>query len=339
MKWLPFALMFFAAFPSTSTYKMQSFGFGSGGNANSTTSNYALEGTTGEISGQNSSTTTYTVKPGFIQTQQAHLPIIASFDNNGGVYYNKLHFVINQQGNPTDALYSVSISTDNFASNVNYVKNDLTITNSLSLADYQTYATWGGAGGANVIGLQSSKTYYLRVKATQGKFSESSYGPIISATTASPQLTFSISTNIITFSSLLAGSVINAPSTIDITFATNAASGGDVYLNGKNAGLTSIVPAGTIPSASVDLSAASHGFGAIVTATGATSGTLSSVSPYNGVANNVGITDTTIRRIMTAAAPVAGGTGSVMLKAKAAINDPASTGYTETVTMLASASF
>lgn len=339
MKWVTAGILFFAALPATPNYQLNSFGFGSGGTANSTTSTYALEGTSGELSGQTASTATYSVKPGFNQTQQANVPKVAAFDNGSGVFYNKLRFVIDQQSNPSDALYAVSISTDNFVSDTNYVKSDMTVGGTLVLADYKTYTAWGGAAGATIIGLQPSTTYYLRIKATQGKFTESQYGPAASVATVSPQLTFSVSTNLITIGSLLASTVVDAPQTIDVTFATNAASGGDVYINGKNNGLLSTSKATTISSASGDLSVLAKGFGARVTATGATTGAFASVSPYNGSANNVGITDTFIRRIITANGPVTGGTASVLMKAKSDISDAASADYTETITMLASASF
>lgn len=341
MKWLPIGLILFATLPATANYGLNSYGFGSGSTANSTTSNYALEGSTGEISGQAASTATYSAKPAFIQTQQANVPKIATFDNGGGTYYNKLHFVIDQQSNPSDALYLLQISTtSNFSSGVSYVQNDLTINPVFTLSDYQTYAAWGGASGANIVGLLPNTAYYLRAKATQGKFTESDYGPIAGpVSTVNPQLSFSISTNTENLGSLLAGSVVSAPSTIDVTFATNAASGGDVYINGKNTGLLSTARSFTIPSATGDLSSLSHGFGGQVTSTGATSGTFSSVSPYNVSGTNVGLTDTTIRRIMTASGPVVGGTGSVRLKAKSAAVDPPATDYTETLTMIASASF
>jgi hypothetical protein len=340
MKWLSIGLILFATLPATTTYELNSYGFGSGSTANSTTTNYALEGNTGEISGQIATTATYSAKPAFIQTQQANVPKIATFDNGSGTYYNKLHFVIDQQSNPSDALYALSIITDNFASDIRYIKHDLTVEPSLSVADYQSYTTWGGAGGASILGLLPNTTYYLRAKATQGKFTESGYGPAASVATVNPQLSFSLSTNTENLGSLLAGSVINAPSTINVTFATNAASGGDVYINGLNTGLHSVAANSTIPSTSNDLSSISHGFGAQVTTTGASSGTFSSVGPYAFVnSTTVGLTDTTIRRIMTASGPIVGGTGSVLLKAKSASTDLAATDYTETLTMLASASF
>lgn len=69
---LGIGLALFAALPATSTYQLNSYGFGSGGTSNSTTSTYAIEGISGELSGPTGSTATYKVKPGFIETQQAN---------------------------------------------------------------------------------------------------------------------------------------------------------------------------------------------------------------------------------------------------------------------------
>ena len=334
-------LMFFAALPGTAAYQLNGYGFGSGGSATSTTATYSLEGNTGEITGDSGATALYKVKPGFTEQIQANLPKIATFDNGSGAYYNKLHFVIDQQNNPSDALYTVQISTsNNFAGGNSYVKFDLTTSGTLTLADYQTYSAWGGASGATIIGLTPGTPYYIRVKATQGKYTESAYGPINGPiSTANPTLSFSLSTNSITFSALTTNTVVNAPSTIDITFATNALSGGDIYINGLNNGLKSTFRTNTIPSATGDLSSLSRGFGAQITATGTTSGTLTSQSPYNASASNVGITDTTIRKLWSASSPIVGGTGSVMLKAKADINDAPATDYADFLTMIASGSF
>ena len=339
MKWIILGIALFAQLPATSNYQLNSYGFGSGGTANSTTSNYAIEGVSGEVAGQISSTANYNIKPGYIETQQANVPKITSFSNGGGTYYNKLHFVIDQQSNPDDALYALSISVDNFVSDTRYVKSDLTVGGSLSLADYQSYSAWGGSGGSDVIGLLPNTTYYLKVKATQGKFTESGYGPVSSTSTVNPSLSFSISTNSLAMDSLLAGTVVDAPSTIDITFTTNATSGGDIYISGLNGGLFSSLAAYTISSATADLTPASRGFGARVTSTSASSGTLNSVAPYDGSLNNVGLIDSTIRRIISTSSPVGGGAGSVLIKAKSASTDPAANDYSETITMLASASF
>ena len=340
-KLLGISLVLFAAFPATTTYQLNSYGFGSGGTANSTTSTYSIEGISGEIGGQTSTTSTYTLRPGFNETQQAHAPKILVFNNGSGAYYNKLHFEIDQQNNPSDALYALQISTSsNFSTGVNYVKSDMTIGSVLNLADYQTYTTWGGVSGAEIIGLTPNTTYYLRAKSTQGKFTESAYGPSLSASTLNPSLSFSLSPTSINMGDLSIGSVINAPSSISIGFSTNALSGGDVYINGANGGLKSTLKTNTITSASGDLSSLSHGFGAQVTAAGQSSGgPFTKLSPYNLATNNVGIVDTAIRKILTSSTPVTTATASVLLKAKANFNDPASTDYSETVTVIATASF
>lgn len=335
---LPFI---FGTLPATTNYELNSFGFGSGGTANSGTATYSLEGISGEVGGQTATTSNYTAKPGFIETQQANVPKISAFDNGSGRYYNKLHFVIDTQGNPTDALYALQISTSsNFTTGVSYVKNDLTIGGSLTIADYQTYAAWGGAGGAIVTTLSPSTTYYLRAKATQGKFTESGYGPSSSATTVNPSISFTISPTSVGFGNLLPNTITSALSSISLTFDTNANSGGDIYISGLNGGLHSVAAGFTVTSASGDLTSLTRGFGAQVTSTGqASGGPLTAVTPYNVSGTNVGVTDSTIRKIVTSTAQVNTGTASVLLKAKVNGQDPAETDYQEILTMLASASF
>src|SRR4051812_18408148 len=94
-------IVFFAALPATSTYQLNSYGFGSGGGTSST-STYSVEGISGETGSGAPQTTTYKVQTDFVGTEQANVPKIASFDNSSGQYYNKLHFVLDTQGNPTD---------------------------------------------------------------------------------------------------------------------------------------------------------------------------------------------------------------------------------------------
>ena len=113
--------LLFAALPSTANYELNSYGFGSGGTVSSSTATYSLEGTAGELTGSSSGTANATTKPGYVETQQAHVPKLASLDNNSGEYYNKLHFVIDEQGNPSDAKYLVAVSTDNFVSDTKYL--------------------------------------------------------------------------------------------------------------------------------------------------------------------------------------------------------------------------
>ena len=338
-----------ASNPSTTNYQLNSFGFGSGGTANSTTPTYALEGITGEVSGQTESTTTYSTKPGYIETQQANVPTITL--TNPSNYYDKLKFVIGQENNPTDATYALQISTtSDFSSNINYVKSDHTIGGTLTTADYQTYSSWGGASGTTIIGLSSSTTYYIRAKATQGKFTESGYGPSSSAATVGQQLSFCIYTGAncaaggtnIAYGAILPGTVTDSPSNINIEFATNADNGGGVYVYSANGGLKSAHAGNyTITSATTDLSSASEGFGAKVTsASQGSGGPFVSLSPYNGSGNNVGILGTSINQILdSSSAPLSGGTAVVQLKALISNTTPAGSDYAETLTLIAAAAF
>jgi hypothetical protein len=341
------SMVLFGALPATTNYRLNSYGFGSGGTANSSTATYSLEGTTGELSGSTSSTANGQVKPGYIQTQQAHVPQLASLDNNGGEYYNKLHFVIDNQGNPTDATFLISVSTDNFVSDIKYVQTDGTLTSTLSTSHYQTYSAWGGASGSLIIGLLPSTTYQVRLRATQGKFTESAYGPITAQVTAAPTLTFNLVTSAqasppfsVNLGTLTAGSINTTAETINTTFSTNGTSGGNVYLNGQFGGLKSTSTGYQINAVSNDLASIGEGFGAQNSSISQTSGgPYSVVSPYNGAGNIVGIIGGSTRSLYTSSTPITGGSGTLILKAKSATNNLAASDYQEVLTFVAAANF
>lgn len=337
----------FGALPATTNYKLNSYGFGSGGTANSHTTTYSLEGTTGELNGQ-TGTSTHLTKPGFIQTEQANVPKLSALDNDGGLYYNKLHFVIDSQNNPTDATYLIAVSTDNFATNTTYVQPDGTLSSTLSTSDYQTYSAWGGASGSVIIGLQPGTNYYAKVRATQGKFTESAYGPVTGpVATGNQSITFSLVTSSqstppfsVSLGSLVAGTVNTTAQTINTGLTTNGASGGDVYITSLNGGLKSSSTGYQINAVSNDLSSVAEGFGAQNSSVTQTSGgPFTVVSPYNGTANNVGIISSTTRSLYTSTAPVTGGSGVLVLKAKSATTDVAATDYQEVLTFVAAGNF
>lgn len=107
--------------------------------------------------------------------QQANVPPAPAFSNPGN-YYNKLRLVIAIGNNPSDATFSVAISSDDRVT-TNYVQSDHAIGTALGNEDRQTYVLWGGGSGFDVIGLASNTTYRVKVKAMQGKFTEAGYGP------------------------------------------------------------------------------------------------------------------------------------------------------------------
>lgn len=342
------AVLFFAATPAGTNYKLQSYGVGSGGTANSTSASYAMEGISGEVSGTRMTSGSYGLGSGMIPTQQANVPAAPTFTNPAN-YYNKLRLTIDNGANPSDAKFAIAISSDNFTT-TNYVQSDNTVGSALGIEDYQTYATWGGASGFLIIGLTANTTYAAKVRAMHGKFTESGYSAVASAATVNPSLTFDLDVSAsdietsppytTAFTDLLPATVVTSPSKIWTDFETNGDFGGNIYIYSANAGLKSVAVAYTIAALTGDLGAASQGFGLqSASATQSAGGPLSAASPYDGTSNTVGIANSTIRKIYSAAAPISAGRTSMLLKAKAASLTPASTDYAEIITIIAAPSF
>lgn len=340
--------MLFAALPAGTNYKLQSYGVGSGGTANSTSSAYAMEAISGETSGVKMSGTSYGLGSGFIPTQQANVPAAPTLTNPAD-YYNKLHLIIDNGNNPTDATFAIAISTDDFTT-TQYIQDDRTIGSSLGIEDYQTYTAWGGSTGFNLLGLKANTTYKVKVRAMHGKFTESSYSATATAATVNPSLTFDLdvaATDIETsppydlaFNELLPGAVTNSPGRIWVDFATNGDSGGNVYVYGQNSGLKSATVAHTISALTGDLAATNQGFGAQSASAGQSAGgPLVVSSPYDGINDNVGITDVNIRKAYSSTGPISAGRSSLLLKAKVAQLTPSSDDYAEILTVLAAPSF
>ncbi len=348
MKWLGFWTIGFllAAQPASSNYQLNSYGFGTGGTGNSSSSNYRINGVAGEAAGKGSSAH-YSAGAGEAYVKQADVPMIAI--SNGGSWYNKLQIVLDPQANPSDAKFAIAISTDNFTT-TQYVKSDLTISSTLAFTDYQTYAAWGSGSGVIIRGLTRSTVYTVKAKAYRGKFTETGWGPTSSASTVDPQLSFEIDVSaidqstsppyLVSFGTLLVSTVTDSPVKVWVSLDTNGESGGKVYVSGQNGGLRSATSAYTIAALSGDLGSSAEGFGAQGSSATQTSGgpfTLS--APYNVSGTNVGVVDPTIRQIFGAPAPLVGGRGSFLLKAKTRPLTPSSSDYSEVMTAVASASF
>lgn len=341
---LPLGASLLFAMPASTNYQLKDFGSGGGGVANGTSSNYALRGSAGEQSGARLDGATYDLGPGLQFTNQANVPPAPAFTNPSN-YYNKLALTLATGGNPTDTLFAIAISTDDFVT-TKYVQSDHTVGATLGLEDYQTYSAWGGGGGFTVIGLAASTPYKAKVKAWQGKFTETGYGPAATASTVGARLTFDIDVSAsdsetgapytTDIGDLIAGTVTDSPEKVWVDFDTNGESGGRVYVIGNNAGLESSHAGHTIAAVTGNLTSLSEGFG--MQSDTAANG-LSEVALYNQTGNTVGTVDTTIREVFTSAAPTVSGRGSFLLKAKSSAVTPAASDYTETLTILAAASF
>lgn len=341
---LPLGASLLFAMPASTNYQLKDFGYGGGGVANSASSNYAIEGIVGEQNATRLDGVTYDLGPGLQFTNQANVPPAPAFTNPSN-YYNKLALTLATGDNPTDTLFAIAISTDDFVT-TNYVQSDNTVGATLGLEDYQTYSAWGGGSGFTVIGLAASTTYKVKVKAWQGKFTETGYGPEVSAATVGARLTFDIDVSASNsetsapyatdIGDLIAGTVTDSPEKVWVDFDTNGESGGRVYVVASNAGLQSSRAGYTISTVTGNLTSLSEGFGA---QSDTVANGLSEVALYNQTGNMVGTVDTTIREVFTAAGPTTSGRGSFLLKAKSSAVTPAASDYTETLTILASASF
>lgn len=339
----------FLALPASSTYQLKDFGFGTGGVGNGTSTNYSIEGLTGEQSNNNLSGSTYNLGSGLAYTNQANVPEAATVTNTAN-WYNKLQVTIDQGGNPSDTKYAIAVSTDGFSSNIGYVQSDQTIGATLGLEDYQTYSTWGSGSGFLIIGLTPSTTYSVKVKAMQGKFTETGYGPVASAATAGAMLTFDIDVSSVDtdtnppfatdFGALTPGSVATTTNKVWVDFDTNAENGGKVYVVASNTGLESQTQNYTIGAITGNLSALSEGFGIQgSTATEGSGGPFDLDTAYDLTSQNVGLADTTVRPLFLTSAPVTSGRGSFVLKAKSSAVTPAASDYQEVLTLIASANF
>ena len=247
-------------------------------------------------------------------------------------------------GNPTDTKFAIAISSDNWTT-TNYVQSDDTVGATLSSGNYLTAASWGAS--FDIIGLTANTTYKVKVKAMQGKFTETGFGPEASAATINPTMSFGITTDTqssppfsVDFGNMVPNTVNTSPHQVNVTLTTNGANGARVYVTGANVGLHSAMASHTIAAVSGNLSVLSEGFGAQgISATQTSGGPFTIATLYNQGGNTVGITDTTVRDIFDVAGPVVGGAGSFNLKAKPSATAPSASDYSETLTVIASASF
>jgi hypothetical protein len=335
--WKVMVLSLLAAVPSSTNYTLKSYDFGSGSNSSSST-NYSLRGTAGSAGGTLSSTN-YVLPPGIQSSSTVPVPPAPTFTNPDDSY-DRLKIVVNSSTFPSDTKYAIAISSDNFAT-TKYVKSDLTIASTFAVANYQTYAAWGGASGVTIVGLTPGTTYKVKVAALQGPATGSAFGPTASAATSVQSVTFGLSTNLTptppftaAFSSLPAGSVTAAGATVTASITTNAEQGGQILVKDLNAGLTSSTLSYTIASATADLTAAAKGYGAQISSTSqASGGPIIAVSPFNGASNNVGALTTAWQQLASFTAPVTTGNVTFGLLAKTDTVVPAATNYNDVLTL------
>jgi hypothetical protein len=341
--WKVMVLSLLAAMPSSTNYTLKAYDFGNGSN-NSGSTNYNLRSSVNANGGKLTSAN-YVLPAGIRASTTVPVPTAPTLTNPNNSY-SSLQLVLSVGTFPSDTKYAIAISDDNFAT-TKYVKSDMTIASTFSIANYQTYASWGGASGAAILGLNNGTTYKVKVAALQGSSTGSAFGPTASAATSVPSATFSMITSLTstppfatTFASLPSGSVVTGDATVTATVTTNASLGGSVLVKDSNAGLNSSTASYTITSATTDLTSASKGYGAQVSSTSQSSGgPMVSLSPFNGSSNNVGLLNTSWQQLASFAAPVTSGAVTFSLKAKADTTVPAATNYSDAITVTISLLF
>lgn len=335
--------------PASTNYFLKSYSTSAGGDESMDSTNYSMEGVAGEQIGDLANSTNFDNLPGLLYTQMANTAPVPTITNDSD-YVNKLLVQLDNAGNPSDAKFAIAISDDNFVT-TEYIQSDNTVGASLGAEDWQTYADWGGASGEFVVGLDPNTTYYFKVKAEHGLFTEGPWGPVTTGATSGLQISFDIDVSSIDeetaspytvdLGSLSTSSVTTATDKVWVDFATNAPGGGYVYLFGTNGGLYSSTNGYTINAVSGNLSSLDEGFGVQYSSVAETSGgPMAVTSPYDGTGEVVGTVDTNPQEIFsTSSAPIVAGRASFTIKAKVDELTPASGDYSDTITIISAASF
>jgi len=217
--------------PASQHFQLLEYGFGAGGtDTGMNSTNFKMFGTAGEIESGRPYSANFRSGSGLIYTLKLNVPPAPAL-SNPATDYDRLKFVLNEGGNASDATYAISVSTDNFVSDIEYIKADLTVGSTLTTYDYKTYTAWGGAAGNFVTNLKNGTTYYVRARARLANFTETEWGPTSTGiATSNSSLTFSLDGSGIVFNNLTpANSFTDSTKHTVMTTSTNAYNGYSVY--------------------------------------------------------------------------------------------------------------
>jgi hypothetical protein len=345
--------------------------------------NYSLISNTGQISADpRNYSTSYRINQGPSEAFVAAQPTVKCFETttngttnctsgptellNGGMVaicgatgcYNKARFEIEEYTNPSDTLYTIQISEDNFASDIRCISGSTFMPTSLSncdINDFRTKEYWENEV-FNIKGLDSSTQYYIRISALHGDFTQSDYSSTASATTSLGFVEFDIdiATNSgytvessppysVSFSGddkLIPGAgAVTAPNLVWLDLLTNAEGGVAIINEGENGGLYSPTTTETIISSNLDLDGSlAEGFGLqnyyIDYSSSTYLGTITATTNYSGSGNGVGEVLTDPRKVYDASGPINSGRMGLYLKARAAVDRSPATDYSEFITFV-----
>ena len=273
-----------------------------------------------------------------------------------GGCYDKARFEISASSNPSDTLYGVQISTDNFVSDIQYIDGSTFRPENYAnhnINDYRTESVWE-TEVFNIQGLSANTQYYIRLTALHGDFTESDYSIAANATTSTGSIFFdidiAISTGITTestppysvsFSSgtaLIAGAATTTATSLAWLDIDSSATGGvSVIVFGKYGGLHSATTTQTITSSTENLDVTgAEGFGLQsyyidYDDSSPYYGTLTATSDYSGNINRVGGVSTTANKMYSGDGPIKAGRTGIYLKARAGVGITPASDYSEEI--------
>ena len=269
--------------------------------------------------------------------------------------YDKARFEIEPYVNPSDTLYMVQISEDNFSSDIKCIDGSTfrpkTVT-SCDINDFRTEEYWEDED-LNIKGLQPDTQYYIRISALHGDFTQSDFSIVADATTTTGSLFFDIDIadetgytdetsppHSISFSGtsqLIAGSAaVTAQDLIWIDVVSSSVGGIAIIQFGKYGGLYSSTTSETIPSDNENLDTSlEEGFGLqsyyIDYESSAYLGDITATTNYSGSNNVVGAVSTTANKIYDGDGPINDGRMGMYLKARAGVSRTPANDYTEEI--------
>lgn len=275
-----------------------------------------------------------------------------------GGCYNRARFEINIQGNPSDTLYSVMISSDNFVTDIRYI--DATTFSpetyaTHNLSDFMTKTDWE-TETFNIQGLDAGTTYHIKLFALKGDFTQTDTGPTANATTAVGSVLFDIDIAVdtgyttetsapysISFTGayeLIGGSAaITAENRIWMDAETNSEGGFAIIMNGQYGGMYSPTTTQTLTSANANLDSVTSGFGlqseyVDYDDSSPLFGDITPTANYSGTINTVGIISTTPYKIYDGDGPIIGGRMAMKVIARPGTTYQPATDYSETITLI-----
>lgn len=272
-----------------------------------------------------------------------------------GGCHDKARFEINPYENPSDTLYMIQISTDEFASEINCIDASTFYPKDISLCDISDFRTetYWETEVFNTKGLKANTQYFIRTSALHGDFTQSDYSIEANATTAMGEINFDIDIALesgtttettapysISFTGadeLVAGAATTTASNLIWLDIDSSSTGGVAIIQfGEYGGLYSPTTGETILSNNENLDDTNaEGFGLqnyyIDYLASDYLGEITTQTDYAGINNVVGEISTNARKIYDADGPITDGRVGTYLKARSSVSRTPSTDYSENI--------